>query len=107
MPHNKPDSSAQPTRMTMRAKNATTHPGAILQDTQRTQRPNDEIERDKAVKDSQREAKVQKKAMQAARKAKGEEHIARLRAVEDIAIANAENTFPCHKPKNGLQLSSN
>lgn len=93
--------------MTTRAKNATTHPGAILQDAQCTQRLKDEIERDKAFKDSQREAKAQKKAMQAARKAKGEEHIARLRAVEDVAIANTENKFPHHKPKNGLQLSSN
>ena len=102
MPHNKPDSSAQPTCMTMQAANATTHPGAILQDAQRRQRPKHEIERDKALK----EEKVQKKAMQAAKKTKGEEHIARLRAVEDVAVANAESGFPRHKQK-GLRLHSN
>lgn len=93
--------------MTTRAKNATTHPGAVLQDAQRTARPKDEIERDKAFKDSQKEAKVQKKAMQAAKKAKGEGHIAKLRAAEDVAVANAESEFPRHKLKKGLRLSSN
>jgi len=90
-------------RMVTRPKNATTHPGAILQDAQRVRRSKDEIEEEKEVKRNELRAKLEKMATEKAKKAKGEAYLAQLDAVEDVAIANAHSEFPRQKLKNGVQ----
>jgi hypothetical protein len=91
-----------PTRMTTRAKNATAHPGAILQDTQRARRSKEEINQEKELKNIQKEAKAQKKAAIAAKKVRGEAYIAQLEDAEDATIANVDRAFPRHKLKKSL-----
>ena len=90
-------------RMVTRPKNATTHPGAILQDGQRVRRSKEEIEEEKEVKRDELRAKLQKMAAEKVKKAKGEAYLAQLDAVEDVAIANAHSEFPRQKLMNGLQ----
>ena len=89
--------SPRSTRMKTWSKNATTHPGAILQDAQRVQRTKEEIAEAKTLKNLQMEAKVQKQNADKARKASGEVRIASLEGIEAIAAANAESRFPRHR----------
>jgi hypothetical protein len=91
-----------PTRMATRSKNATTHPGAILQEAQRVRRTKEEIAEEKELKIMQEEAKRQKKIANNARKANGEAHLKRLEEVEGAGTANAESEFPRHR---GLRQS--
>jgi len=98
----KADTTSLP-RMVTRPKNATTHPGAILQDAQRVRRTKEEIEEEKEVKREETRAKLKKMAAEKTRKANGEAYLAQLDAMEDAAIANAHSEFPRQKLKNGLQ----
>jgi len=101
MPHNNvklkhQDDTIGPTRMATQSKNATTHPGAILQDAQRVRRTKEEINQEKELKNAQMEANLKKKAT-------GEAYIAQLKEIEAAASANADNEFPRQKPKKGLR----
>jgi hypothetical protein len=101
MARNTVEPSTTPTRMTTRSKNATTHPGAILQD-QRVRRTKEELEEEKESKNAQMAAKKQRKAEKAARKTRGEVYVARLEEYEDAAIANADSEFPRHRLKKSM-----
>jgi len=101
MTRNAAEPPTTPARMTTRSKNATTHPGAILQD-QRIRRTKEEVDEEKGLKNAQMVAKEQRKAEKAARKARGEEYIARLEEFEDATIANADSEFPRHQLKKSL-----
>ena len=89
-------------RMTTRSKNASTHPGAILQDTQCLRQTKEEINQEKKLKSLQMEAKERKKAANASKKARGEAYIAQLEDAKDATIANADNAFPRHKAEKSL-----
>ena len=102
MAHNNVQLEPDSRRMVTRTKNATTHPGAILQDAQRARRPKEEIEREKELKLIAIGARIEKEAADKAMKAKGKKRIAELEAIEDAAIANADSEFPRHRLKRGL-----
>ena len=87
--------------MTTRKKNATAHPGAILQN-QRVRRTKEELVEEKILKNAQMLAKEQRKFEKAARKVRGEEYIALLEEDEDVALENADREFPRHKLKKSL-----
>ena len=84
------------TRMTTRSKNATAHPGAVLQNTH-SRRSKEEVEEEKRLTNIRKEAKLQKQIAADARKAKGELRIAQLEAIEDV-----EQDYPRRRRKQSL-----
>jgi len=84
--------------MATRKKNATAHPGAILQE-QRVRQTKEELVEEKEKKNARMVAKEQKRTEKAAKKVRGEAYIALLEEAEDVAIENNNSEFPHHKLK--------
>ena len=84
--------------MTTRSKNATAHPGAVLQNPH-SRRSKKEVEEEKRLRNVRKEAKLQKQIAADARKAKGELRIAQLEAIQD---EDMEQDYPRRQRKQGL-----
>jgi hypothetical protein len=87
--------------MTTRSKNANIHPGIIAQDALRVRRKKEEVEKEKELKNAQKEEKREKRKADEVRKAKGERYIEQLRAEEAAAAADVENNIPRKRPAKG------
>jgi hypothetical protein len=77
-------------RMATRSKNATTHPGAILIEATRIQRPKDIIQKEKQEKKERKDAAEQAKATAKT----GADIAAQLQAADMQAAANNDKKIP-------------
>ncbi len=84
-------------RMTTWSKNATTHPGLMAQDALRVNQKKEDIDKERKLKNAQKEANRKKKAADEAQQAAGEDYIIQLKA-DEAAAANVDKEFPRKRP---------
>jgi hypothetical protein len=88
-----PDSDTGPTRMTTRARNATTHPGNVLRESSRARRSKEEVQEEKERKAAKKKEKQRRLAEAKALGAAGNAFVAQ----REMDMAAAANNFPRHR----------